>query len=176
MASRDRFFYGAFSPCGILVGNVYAFVSEQEDVEVTSVVAFKNHIQHTFIPVVYISLGLFHQFNLMRMNKKHLPIEVILRYATGIDVGSRTHFVAVGQQSEDVGAFGVCNEDLREMIQWLREHEVSTLPWKVGVPIGKACFKINLRLESRSTHYKVARTIYPFHALDFLAMASYPYR
>ncbi len=54
-------------------------------------------------------------------------MEVVNRHAAGIDVGSRSHFVAVGQQPEDVREFGVYNEDLREMVRWLKEHEITTV-------------------------------------------------
>ena len=39
--------------------------------------------------------------------------------AAGIDVGSRSHFVAVGQNKEDVKEFGVYTEDLIELCKHL---------------------------------------------------------
>ena len=41
--------------------------------------------------------------------------------AAGIDVGSRTHFVAIGQEQKDVKSFGVYAEDLTALTQWLIE-------------------------------------------------------
>ncbi|HMG66201.1 MAG TPA: IS110 family transposase [Chitinophagaceae bacterium] len=60
------------------------------------------------------------------MNKKVL-MEIINPYAGGIDVGSRSHFVAVGQGADDVKEFGVYNEDLAQIAQWLLSHEVKTV-------------------------------------------------
>ncbi len=54
-------------------------------------------------------------------------MEVVNRCAAGIDVGSRSHFVAVGQRKEDVREFGVYNEDLRELAEWLKENEITTV-------------------------------------------------
>ena len=49
-------------------------------------------------------------------------MEIVNSHAAGIDVGSRSHFVAVGQNNEDVKEFGVYNEDLQFICQWLREN------------------------------------------------------
>jgi len=59
--------------------------------------------------------------------KKSVSMEIVNPHAAGIDVGSRSHFVAVGQNSEDVKEFGVYNEDLQAIAQWLRENEVETV-------------------------------------------------
>jgi len=60
------------------------------------------------------------------MNKK-IVMEIINPNAAGIDVGSRSHFVAVGQAAGDVKEFGVYNEDLQAIVQWLLLHEVKTV-------------------------------------------------
>ena len=60
------------------------------------------------------------------MNKK-VVMEMINPNAAGIDVGSRSHFVAVGQGAGDVKEFGVYNEDLTSIAQWLLLHEVKTV-------------------------------------------------
>ena len=39
--------------------------------------------------------------------------------AAGIDVGSKEHFVAIGQGKENVKKFGVYTEDLKELTQYL---------------------------------------------------------
>ncbi|GHA51871.1 hypothetical protein GCM10007103_35390 [Salinimicrobium marinum] len=46
------------------------------------------------------------------MGRKKLSMEIINPNAAGIDVGSRSHYVAVGQFAEDVKEFGVYAEDL----------------------------------------------------------------
>jgi len=60
-------------------------------------------------------------------SKKFVTIPVIHEHAAGIDVGSRSHYAAVGQQNEDVRQFGVYDCDLRECALWLKSHEVETV-------------------------------------------------
>ncbi len=61
------------------------------------------------------------------MSKRHVSLEVVNPYAAGIDIGSRSHWVAVGQDAQDVREFGVYTEDHQELSKWLKEHEVSTI-------------------------------------------------
>ena len=49
-------------------------------------------------------------------------MKVVNPQAAGIDVGSRSHWVAVGQSEQDVREFGVFNEDLFAMADWLKEN------------------------------------------------------
>lgn len=58
---------------------------------------------------------------------KKITMEVVNPNAAGIDIGSRSHFVAVGQGLEDVREFGVYNEDLKSISQWLKENDVKTV-------------------------------------------------
>lgn len=61
------------------------------------------------------------------MQKKEVKMQVINPKAAGIDIGSRSHFVAVGQGAEDVKEFGVYNEDLKAIANWLKENKVDTV-------------------------------------------------
>ncbi len=61
------------------------------------------------------------------MSKKQVSLEVVNPYAAGIDVGSRSHWVSVGQDAEDVKEFGVYTEDYQAMAQWLKDHQVTTI-------------------------------------------------
>jgi len=54
-------------------------------------------------------------------------MEIVNPHAAGIDVGSRSHYVAVGQSKEDVRVFGVYNEDLQSIVRWLYENEIATV-------------------------------------------------
>ena len=54
-------------------------------------------------------------------------MEVINPNAAGIDVGSRSHFVAIGQGVEHVREFGVYSDDLKALGQWLLDNEVNTV-------------------------------------------------
>jgi transposase len=61
------------------------------------------------------------------MEKKNVKMELINPNAAGIDIGSRSHFVAVGQGGGDVKEFGVYNEDLKAIATWLKEHKIETI-------------------------------------------------
>jgi transposase len=61
------------------------------------------------------------------MKKKKLALEVINQHAAGIDVGSRSHYVAIGQRDEDVREFGVYAEDLKELTEWLLENKITSV-------------------------------------------------
>src|SRR5690606_41762305 len=59
--------------------------------------------------------------------KKNVPMQIINANAAGIDVGSRSHFVAIGQRKDDVREFGVYNEDLQSIAHWLLENHITTV-------------------------------------------------
>lgn len=61
----------------------------------------------------------------MKQKKTQLP--VVNPHAAGIDVGSRKHFVAVGQQPEDVASFGCYTTDLLQLSQWLKSKMINTI-------------------------------------------------
>ena len=61
------------------------------------------------------------------MNKKEIALQILNPNAAGIDVGSRSHFVAIGQELSDVKEFGVYNEDLHALAQWLLDNDVKTV-------------------------------------------------
>jgi len=58
---------------------------------------------------------------------KSVSIPVVNEHAAGIDIGSRSHFVAVGQALDDVREFGVYDSDLRECATWLSSHGIKTV-------------------------------------------------
>jgi transposase len=59
--------------------------------------------------------------------KKEVTMKVINPSAAGIDVGSRSHFVAIGQQAADVREFGVYTQDHYELIEWLNQHGITSI-------------------------------------------------
>jgi len=61
------------------------------------------------------------------MKEKNVSMKVINSHAAGIDVGSRSHFVAIGQGEDDVREFGVYSEDLKALAQWLIDNDVKTV-------------------------------------------------
>lgn len=59
--------------------------------------------------------------------KNEISMEVVNPHAAGIDIGSRSHWVAVGQSDDEVREFGVFNEDLYSVADWLKEHKIKTV-------------------------------------------------
>lgn len=58
---------------------------------------------------------------------KFEKMPVVHAHAAGIDVGSRSHFVAVGQNREDVMEFGVYTNELHELCQHLVDKGIATV-------------------------------------------------
>ena len=52
--------------------------------------------------------------------EKSLSMEVVNVCAAGIDVGSTSYFVSIGQQEDQVREFGVYTKNHEELIQWLK--------------------------------------------------------
>jgi hypothetical protein len=63
----------------------------------------------------------------MARQKKTESMPVINQNAAGIDVGSKSNYVAIGQKSEDVKQFGVYSEDLNETAEWLIDKGITTV-------------------------------------------------
>lgn len=61
------------------------------------------------------------------MGKNALALPVIHLHAAGIDVGSRTHVVAVDQHKENVRSFGVYTPDHEQLILHLRQHAITSV-------------------------------------------------
>lgn len=59
--------------------------------------------------------------------EEKMSLDVGNKKAAGIDIGSRSHWVAVGQSDNDIKEFGVYNENLYELAQWLKEHNIETV-------------------------------------------------
>ena len=61
------------------------------------------------------------------MGKKKIGMEIVNPNAAGIDVGSRSHFVAIGQRKEDVKEYGVYADDNQSISKWLKENNIKTV-------------------------------------------------
>ncbi|PCH67813.1 MAG: hypothetical protein COC06_10640 [Bacteroidales bacterium] len=65
--------------------------------------------------------------NFLDMSKKQMSLEVVNPNAGGIDVGSRSHWVAIGQDAQDIREFGVCSQDHQELCKWLSENGIESI-------------------------------------------------
>ena len=61
------------------------------------------------------------------MAKRKINMDVINPNAAGIDIGSRSHFVAINQDIDDVREFGVYAQDLKELVQWLVKNNIKSV-------------------------------------------------
>jgi hypothetical protein len=61
------------------------------------------------------------------MEEKKISLEVVNPNAAGVDIGSRSHWVAVGQNAEDVKEFGVYSQDQMELCAWLKSKNVTSI-------------------------------------------------
>jgi hypothetical protein len=61
------------------------------------------------------------------VKKKVVSPEVIHQIAASIDVGSRSHYVAIGQEKGDVKEFRVYDENLAALVAWLIANGITTI-------------------------------------------------
>lgn len=121
--------------------------------------------------------------------KKKLEMEVVNANCAGIDVGSRSHFVAVGQALEDVKEFGVYADDLRELCLWLKEYAVTSVAlestgnyWqnlyvellKHGFAVTLCNGKFTKNAKGKKTDVKDCRWIQQLHSLGLLTGSFLP--
>lgn len=59
--------------------------------------------------------------------KNKVEMAIVNPNAAGIDIGSRSHYVAVGTTKDDVKEFGVYAEDLTELCQWLKSFGITSV-------------------------------------------------
>ena len=123
------------------------------------------------------------------MKKKALSMEVVNRYAAGIDVGSRSHYVAIGQRREDVREFGVYNEDLRELLAWLKANQITSVAmestgnyWQslfsflqqAGLEVYLCNGKFTKNIKGRKTDVQDCQWIQKLHSLGLLTSSFLP--
>ena len=61
------------------------------------------------------------------MTKKKMELDIINPNCAGVDIGSKSHFVAVGQALEDVKEFGVYADDLTAICLHLKEYGITSV-------------------------------------------------
>lgn len=88
-------------------------------------------------------------------------MNVINPNAAGIDIGSRSHFVAIGQGAKDVKEFGVYAEDLAAIVKWLLINNITTVAMESTGTYWQNLFVelINAGLEVILTNGKFTRNI-----------------
>jgi transposase len=121
--------------------------------------------------------------------RKKIEMEIINPNAAGIDVGSRSHFVAVGQSLEDVKEFGVYAEDLIQLCKWLLSYGITSVAmestgdyWqnlyteliRHGFEVILCNGKFTKHAKGKKTDVKDSRWIQKLHSLGLLTSSFLP--
>ena len=121
--------------------------------------------------------------------KQEEKLPIINPYACGIDVGSRSHFVSIGQGKEQVTSFGVYTEDHKKMIAYLKENKVRTIAmestgnyWqtlfhaleKAGVEVFLVCGNQTKNVKGRKTDVQDCQWIQWLHSVGMLTHSFIP--
>jgi transposase len=123
------------------------------------------------------------------MVKKKIEMDVINHNCAGIDVGSRSHYIAVGQTLEDVKEFGVYADELTEACVWLVELGITSVAmestgnyWqnlyveleKHGIEVTLCNGKFTKHAKGKKTDVKDCRWIQKLHTLGLLTGSFLP--
>lgn len=121
--------------------------------------------------------------------KKNEKLPIVNPGSAGIDVGSRTHMVAIGQNAEDVREFGVYSQDLEALCFWLIENSISSVAmestgsyWKVlfdtlqskGFEVILVNGQQTKNLKGRKTDIQDCQWIQKLHSLGLLSGSFLP--
>jgi transposase len=123
------------------------------------------------------------------MQNRNVKMEVVNPNAAGIDVGSRSHFAAIGQDSGDIKEFGVYNEDLKQLTKWFSDNEIKTVAmestgtyWQhLYITLQAAGFQVILcngkftkNIKGKKTDVKDAQWIQKLHTIGLLTGSFLP--
>ncbi len=118
-----------------------------------------------------------------------MEMEIINPHCAGIDIGSRSHFVAIGQGDTDVQEFGVYAEDLESICTHLMQHSITHVAmestgcyWQnLYVELSKNGFDVTLcngkftkNIKGKKTDVKDARWIQKLHSIGLLSGSFLP--
>lgn len=121
--------------------------------------------------------------------KEKLELDVVNKKAAGIDIGSRSHWVAVGQKEDDIKEFGVYNENLYQLADWLEDHQIKTVAmestgnyWQNlhavllsrGFDITLCNGKFTKNIKGKKTDVKDCQWIQKLHSLGLLSGSFLP--
>lgn len=121
--------------------------------------------------------------------KKEARMPVINPDACGIDVGSKMHYVAIGQGSKEVRSFGVYTKDHQEMVAYLKSKGVKTIAmestgnyWqtlfaaleKAGFDVFLVCGNQTKNVKGRKTDVQDCQWIQWLHSVGMLSNSFIP--
>lgn len=116
-------------------------------------------------------------------------MDIINAHCAGIDIGSKSHFVAIGQQLTDVKEFGVYADDLTAISLHLKQHGIASVAmestgnyWqnlyveliKHGFDVILCNGKFTKNVKGKKTDVKDARWIQKLHSIGLLTGSFLP--
>lgn len=116
-------------------------------------------------------------------------MDIINSNAAGIDIGSKSHYITVGQALEDVKEFGVYAEELTDICVWLKSYDITTVAmestgdyWQnLYTELIKHNFEVILvngkftkNAKGKKTDVKDCRWIQKLHTLGLLSSSFLP--
>lgn len=123
------------------------------------------------------------------MTKKKMELDIINPNCAGIDIGSRSHYVAVGQALEDVKEFGVYADDLTDICLHLKLYGITSVAmestgnyWqnlyveleRHGMEVTLCNGKFTKHAKGKKTDVKDCRWIQKLHTLGLLTSSFLP--
>ena len=123
------------------------------------------------------------------MTKKKMELNIINPNCAGIDIGSKSHYVAVGQALEDVKEFGVYADDLTAICLHLKDYGITSVAmestgnyWQNlyvelechGMEVTLCNGKFTKHAKGKKTDVKDCRWIQKLHALGLLTSSFLP--
>jgi transposase len=123
------------------------------------------------------------------MKENEISMEVVNPQAAGIDIGSRSHWAAIGQKNDDVQEFGVFNEDLYAMAKWFKENSIKTVAMESTGTYWQSLFAVLLsegfdvilcngkftkNIKGKKTDIKDCQWIQKLHCLGLLSSSFLP--
>lgn len=123
------------------------------------------------------------------MEKGTLQMPIINSSCAGIDVGSKFHYVAIGQREDQVRRYGVYAEDLKDLCMWLKSEKIESVAmestgnyWQTlntalldhGIEVVLANGKHTKNAKGKKTDVKDCRWIQQLHSLGLLTGSFLP--
>lgn len=121
--------------------------------------------------------------------EEQISLDVVNKNAAGIDIGSRSHWVAVGQSDGLIKEFGVYNENLYELAHWLKQHNIESVAmestgnyWQnlhavlisKGFEVTLCNGKFTKNIKGKKTDVKDCQWIQKLHSLGLLSGSFLP--
>ena len=121
--------------------------------------------------------------------KEQISLDIVNKNAAGIDIGSRSHWVAVGQTDDLIKEFGVYNENLYELADWLAKHNINTIAmestgnyWQnlhavlisKGFDVTLCNGKFTKNIKGKKTDVKDCQWIQKLHSIGLLSSSFLP--